>query len=748
MRNSSKKALSAILTLALAIGVFAAAPLPAGALGALALKAAIEGHNHGGVGFLDASVSVAEGNTVTVTGGVTGVQNTLKLDIDAGVKVYWKAGYSGAINNDSSWDMDAIYNSKCMIGLSGAGVFEVTEGGSIVNDGTGYAIYAKSPDGIFTWDSLPSVTVSGGNVSSKGNCIDGRISRVTVSAGSVKSSADAIFAYAVNIQGGSVSGSSAICASSVHVSGGTIASLGQAAINQSDWFSGGAGSMVAVNGGFVFSIYNGEPTLSQGGGADYTEFSTPRPAIRMESGAPSITGGVVCTWNRYGGLFTGYTTGTANDLTTQPASASAKWAIKNGKSGVAYIGATQLQDGSALFVGFYPIDGLTVTEPGYYAVNFYAFAFGRPATQVVASGGKAVRPPDPVWPEHALAAWTYIPGNNPLFIPNANNAVPYDFDSAVTNHITLYTTFVRTEGFPALTGPAEMTLAAGYAATSTAAFTGVNFTADPRFSLDNTYGDKIKWNGETYKLDIAAGLAPGVYPVVITVANFDFANVTCAFTLTVTDAAAPIEPESKKAPSTGNFRKIAAYSPGMFADVDENEWYGDKESKVIANVYEYGLMKGDGAKAFNPEGNITVSEAITVAARVRSIYAAGAEKFTPGEPWYQVYVDYAVSNGIIAAGDFTGYDRPATRAEMAYIFSRSLPEAEMAAKNTVNALPDVNAGTPYYASIVKLYKAGILTGNDADGTFSPGASITRAEAAAVISRVILPDTRMGGKAFG
>ena len=185
----------------------------------------------------------------------------------------------------------------------------------------------------------------------------------------------------------------------------------------------------------------------------------------------------------------------------------------------------------------------------------------------------------------------------------------------------------------------------------------------------------------------------------------------------------------------------------MFTDVDENAWYGFNQGKVIARAYEYGLMKGDSATTFNPTGNMTVAEAITVAARVHSIYMTGEESFAQSSPWYKVYVDYAIDKGIIKSDDFTDYTRAATRAEMAYIFSKSLPAAEFAEQNTVNSLPDVNSDTPYYNAILTLYKAGIVTGNDDKGTFSPGNNITRAEAAAIISRVILPATRVSGKMY-
>ena len=200
------------------------------------------------------------------------------------------------------------------------------------------------------------------------------------------------------------------------------------------------------------------------------------------------------------------------------------------------------------------------------------------------------------------------------------------------------------------------------------------------------------------------------------------------------------------APTMSNFVKSKTYTPGMFADVDENQWYGYTQQKVIANAYEYGLMQGSGS-TFNPTGNMTLAEAVTIAARVHHIYNGGDGVFIQGNPWYQVYVDYCIANDIIGAGTFSDYSKAATRAEMAYIFSRALPNSEFASQNTVNALPDVNSSTPYYSAILMLYKAGVVAGSDAQGTFNPANNITRAEAAAIISRVILPATRFSGKTF-
>jgi hypothetical protein len=141
---------------------------------------------------------------------------------------------------------------------------------------------------------------------------------------------------------------------------------------------------------------------------------------------------------------------------------------------------------------------------------------------------------------------------------------------------------------------------------------------------------------------------------------------------------------------------------------------------------------------------------------VRSIYLAGMENFGQSSPWYEVYVDYAIEKEIVYAKDFSDFTRAATRAEMAYIFSRALPANEYQKQNTPYSIPDCPDGfesstgqpkTPHYNAIVRLYEAGIVTGSDSEGTFHPLNNITRAEAAAIISRVILPATRVSGKVY-
>ena len=57
-------------------------------------------------------------------------------------------------------------------------------------------------------------------------------------------------------------------------------------------------------------------------------------------------------------------------------------------------------------------------------------------------------------------------------------------------------------------------------------------------------------------------------------------------------------------------------------------------------------------------------------------------------------------------------------------------------------IPDVSERSKYADEILALYRAGILTGDERTRAFRPSDTITRAEAAAIISRVALPTTRI------
>ena len=76
-----------------------------------------------------------------------------------------------------------------------------------------------------------------------------------------------------------------------------------------------------------------------------------------------------------------------------------------------------------------------------------------------------------------------------------------------------------------------------------------------------------------------------------------------------------------------------------------------------------------------------------------------------------------------------------TRAEFVHIFHAATDD--LCDMNTVtdNAIPDVKTGDAFAAEIYDFYRAGVLTGSDANGTFHPTDSIKRSEVAAILIRM-------------
>lgn len=175
----------------------------------------------------------------------------------------------------------------------------------------------------------------------------------------------------------------------------------------------------------------------------------------------------------------------------------------------------------------------------------------------------------------------------------------------------------------------------------------------------------------------------------------------------------------------------------QFSDVTEDKWFFD----FVKTSYEYNLANGTSATAFSPSSNFTVAQALTAAANIHKVYFSKEIRQTyPGESWYAPYVTYCIDNGIIRYGMFDSYDRNITRGEMAIVFASILPDSEYApVKEGSN--PDVTEGMDCYASVAKLFKAGIVGGDAGTGNFRPNDEIVRSEACVIFTRIALADKR-------
>ena len=83
------------------------------------------------------------------------------------------------------------------------------------------------------------------------------------------------------------------------------------------------------------------------------------------------------------------------------------------------------------------------------------------------------------------------------------------------------------------------------------------------------------------------------------------------------------------------FAKTTVYTDGQFNDVPVTEWYADS----VKNAYEFGIMNGNSASTFSPDGTLSVAETVTVASRIYETLTGKPITDVQGGEWYQKYVN-------------------------------------------------------------------------------------------------------------
>lgn len=170
----------------------------------------------------------------------------------------------------------------------------------------------------------------------------------------------------------------------------------------------------------------------------------------------------------------------------------------------------------------------------------------------------------------------------------------------------------------------------------------------------------------------------------------------------------------------------------VFSDVKEGDWF----YPGVTACAQVGLIAGREDGSFAPKIAMTWAQAVTLAVRVAQ-YRAGQAVYGPadqtGEHWYDIYVEYARTNGILT-GEDVDWNALITRGEAIVLFAGVAGEYE-----TVNQVPDsfftdLEPGSDVEAAAVFLARAGMCNGTDAN-KFSPDALFHRHEVATMAARM-------------
>lgn len=166
-----------------------------------------------------------------------------------------------------------------------------------------------------------------------------------------------------------------------------------------------------------------------------------------------------------------------------------------------------------------------------------------------------------------------------------------------------------------------------------------------------------------------------------------------------------------------------------FEDVHERDWFHDN----VAACYEEKIMVGTEPTLFSPYNILREEETATLAARLLA-RQRGEEVPSPvsGESWYAPVLRYLSDLNL---GITPGVQ--CTRGRFLVMLGAVLEDSELEPICPVDSLPDSTN-----ENVLRFYRAGILNGKDPYGTFQAYGTLTRAEAAAMVSRVLRPRLRV------
>lgn len=176
-----------------------------------------------------------------------------------------------------------------------------------------------------------------------------------------------------------------------------------------------------------------------------------------------------------------------------------------------------------------------------------------------------------------------------------------------------------------------------------------------------------------------------------------------------------------------------------FTDLDAKAWYHEGVDYVLTN----GLMNGVGGGKFEPDGQLTRAQLVTVLYRAAGEPDTGKQvnPFTdvPDDTWYTKAVIWAANNGIVngVAKNTFAPDDSITREQIAAMLYR-YAGAEAAKEDKLSAFPDAAKTSDWAKEALNWAVAsGLINGvADANGTASlePQATATRAQIATILMR--------------
>lgn len=184
-----------------------------------------------------------------------------------------------------------------------------------------------------------------------------------------------------------------------------------------------------------------------------------------------------------------------------------------------------------------------------------------------------------------------------------------------------------------------------------------------------------------------------------------------------------------------------AVVPLRFPDVSDKAWYAADLRFITSDARR--ILEGSTDGHFYPENKLSVEQFLKCV-----VVAANQRPAASGGHWARPFIEKANEMGIVTSNQFSSYQAEITRGEMAVVIASAFVPMTGETKPSVDHAVVSKRMKDYglisenqREAVCMAYSIGILTGMP-DGKFHPEGILSRAEAVAVIRRVIDPSARI------
>jgi hypothetical protein len=175
-----------------------------------------------------------------------------------------------------------------------------------------------------------------------------------------------------------------------------------------------------------------------------------------------------------------------------------------------------------------------------------------------------------------------------------------------------------------------------------------------------------------------------------------------------------------------------------YSDVRPESWYYD----AVYFCQKNGIVTGNGTNQFLPEQPVTAEESYAILTRLHQNYHGISPVVSAEDPsWSAPYRAYCIAHQIMSEEEAESYSF-LTRELFVLFLSRIFDFTSWDTINEITNILDYDTTSPLGKLVLRYYQAGVLSGTNEYGLFSPYARLSRGECVTILSRIICPENRI------